>query len=165
MFGIMMKIGIIICDRYKSCDGGKCFRSVINREGAFKRYIKEESLEVVSYTTCGGCPGGNVENVVAGMKNYGAEAIHFATGVLAGYPPCLYLDTLIKLAEEKTGIPVVVGTHPMPTNYIEMHKKLNDWSNDHIEMLKKFDLIDDQEALKYDSSVPGYLENLKKELK
>ena len=160
-----MKIGIIICDRYKSCDGGKCFRSVINREGAFKRYSQEDSLEVVSYTTCGGCPGGNVENVVTGMKNYGAEAIHFATGVLAGYPPCLYLETLVKLAEEKTNLPILVGTHPMPTNYIKMHKKLEDWSEGHKKMLSKYNLVNTEESIKYDSSIPGYLPTLQQELK
>jgi hypothetical protein len=29
------RIGIIICDRYRSCAGGKSFRSLRNREGAF----------------------------------------------------------------------------------------------------------------------------------
>ena len=29
------KIGIIICDRYRRCAGGKCFRAMENREGAF----------------------------------------------------------------------------------------------------------------------------------
>ncbi|MEJ2536467.1 MAG: CGGC domain-containing protein, partial [Calditrichia bacterium] len=28
-----VKIGIIICDRYRDCAGGKCFRSLKNREG------------------------------------------------------------------------------------------------------------------------------------
>ena len=87
-----MRIGIIICDRYRFCDGGKCFRSVKNREGAFKRYSEEEPLEVVAYATCGGCPGGNVENAILGIMKNGVQAIHFATGVLAGYPPCIYLE-------------------------------------------------------------------------
>jgi hypothetical protein len=39
-----VKIGIIICDRYKGCAGGKCFRSVTNREGAFEAY-KDYDLE------------------------------------------------------------------------------------------------------------------------
>jgi predicted metal-binding protein len=160
----MMRIGIIICDRYKSCDGGKCFRSVRHREGAFRRYSKNESLEVVSYTSCGGCPGGNVENAVMGMKNYGAQAIHFATGVLAGYPPCLYLDTLKKFIEEKTGLPVVVGTHPMPTNYIKMHEILDDWSETHKRMLTEYELMVPDETVKYDSSLPDYGKNLQKEL-
>ncbi|NHJ05949.1 MAG: CGGC domain-containing protein [Candidatus Heimdallarchaeota archaeon] len=63
-----MKIGIIFCGRYKSCEGGKCFRAVRNREGAFKQYPKDEPLEVVAYTSCGGCPGGNIENSINGMK-------------------------------------------------------------------------------------------------
>lgn len=159
-----MKIGIIICDRYKTCEGGKCFRAVRNREGAFKRYSKEESLEVVSYTTCGGCPGGNVESAVMGMKKYGAQVIHFATGVLAGYPPCLYLDVLKNFIEEHTKLPVIVGTHPMPTNYIKMHEQLGDWSESHIKMLNDYDLIDSEEAVKYDSSLSSYGENLQKEL-
>ena len=29
------KIGIIICDRYRSCAGGKCLRAMRNKEGAF----------------------------------------------------------------------------------------------------------------------------------
>jgi len=31
------KIGIIICHRYHLCAGGKCFRALREREGAFKR--------------------------------------------------------------------------------------------------------------------------------
>ena len=58
---IKMKIGIIICNRYKSCAGGKCFRAMRNREGAFDIYDPAEALEIVGYTSCGGCPGGNVE--------------------------------------------------------------------------------------------------------
>jgi len=42
-----VKIGIIICDRYRSCAGGKCFRSLRNREGAFSVY-KDKDVEVVA---------------------------------------------------------------------------------------------------------------------
>lgn len=160
----MVKVGIIICDRYKACEGGKCFRAARNREGAFQRYKKEELVEVVAYTSCGGCPGGNVENSIAGMQKYGAEAIHFATGVLAGYPPCKYLDSMVKFIENKTQLPVIVGTHPMPTNYIEMHKKVGDWSEEHKIMLEKFSLITQGETLKYDSSRKEYGLELEREL-
>ncbi|NHJ85586.1 MAG: CGGC domain-containing protein [Asgard group archaeon] len=159
-----MKIGIIICGRYSSCDGAKCFRAVNNREGAFKRYPKEEPLEVVAYTSCGGCPGGNFEASICGMKKHGAEAIHFATGLLAGYPPCKYLPTHIKFVEEQTGLPVIVGTHPMPTNYITMHEKVGDWTTYHWELMKKFDLLVPEETDKYDSSKDSYVQLLKKEL-
>ena len=39
----MKKIGIIICDRYHTCAGGKCLRALRQREGAFARYGDEES--------------------------------------------------------------------------------------------------------------------------
>ena len=54
-----IKIGIIICDRYRMCAGGKCIKSLKNKEGAFSRYRKGDELELVGYTTCGGCPGGS----------------------------------------------------------------------------------------------------------
>jgi predicted metal-binding protein len=161
---IRMRIGIIICDRYRSCDGGKCFRSVRNREGAFKRYSGNEPLEVVAFTTCGGCPGGNVENRVMEIKKYGAQVIHFATGVLAGYPPCIYLDKFRKFVEERTGLPVVIGTHPMPLNYIKLHEKVGDWSETHKKLLKEYQLIDHEESIKYDSSLPTYVKKLQEEV-
>ena len=67
------KIGIIICNRYRRCAGGKCFRSLRNREGAFSRYSDRE-VEMVGYTSCDGCPGGNVEYAVDEMIGNGAEA-------------------------------------------------------------------------------------------
>jgi hypothetical protein len=41
----MTKIGIIICDRYRTCAGGKCLRALQNREGAFARYEGEQAGE------------------------------------------------------------------------------------------------------------------------
>ncbi|MCK5217487.1 MAG: CGGC domain-containing protein, partial [Methanosarcinales archaeon] len=35
-------IGIIICDRYRACGGGKCLRALHNREGAFSIYKDKE---------------------------------------------------------------------------------------------------------------------------
>jgi predicted metal-binding protein len=159
-----LKIGIIICGRYQSCDGGKCFRAVRNREGAFRRYAKDEPLEVVAYTSCGGCPGGNIENTAGGFKKYGAEAIHLATGVLAGYPPCKHLPTHVKFLEEQTQLPVIVGTHPMPTNYITMHKKVGDWTKYHLDLMEKNELMIPAEAEKYDSTKQDYGTILQKEL-
>ena len=77
----MTKIGIIICDRYRACAGGKCLRAMRNREGAFERY-EGQPIELVGYTSCGGCPGGNIEYAPAEMKKNGAQIIHLATGVL-----------------------------------------------------------------------------------
>ena len=87
-----IKIGIIICDRYRTCAGGKCFRSLRNREGAFSIY-KDVPVELVGYTTCNGCPGGNIEYTGKDMVKNGVQVINLATGFLVGYPTCPYIDT------------------------------------------------------------------------
>ncbi|MGQ1910042.1 CGGC domain-containing protein [Marinifilum sp. RC60d5] len=122
-----MKVGIFICDRYKNCAGGKCFKSMQKREGAFDIYSKDEPLEIVGYTSCGGCPGGNLEYAPEEMIKNGAEVIHFATGFVVGYPPCPYISYFKRFIEEKYKIKVVIGTHPIPQKYYITHKNLESW--------------------------------------
>jgi len=123
-----VKIGIIICDRYKTCAGGKCLRSIRERVGAFDIY-KDKDVELVGYTTCGGCPGGNIEYAPEEMKKNGAEVIHLATGMVVGYPPCPYIDHFKKFIESKYGLKVVVGTHPIPEKYYLTHSELKTWDS------------------------------------
>ncbi len=123
------KIGIIICDRYKNCAGGKCFRAMRNHEGAFSLYNNETALELVGYTTCGGCPGGNIEYAPAEMIKNGVEVIHFATGFVVGYPPCPYIKDFKNFIETNYKIPVVIGTHPIPEKYLTVHQKLGTWED------------------------------------
>ena len=122
-----MKVGVIICDRYHTCGGGKCFRSVRERAGAFARYPEGEPLEVVGFSTCAGCPGGNVEYVPEEMIKNGAEAIHLATCLVVGYPPCPYLEYFQSFISERYGVRVVVGTHPIPEKYRLVHIELESW--------------------------------------
>ncbi len=122
----MKRIGIIICDRYSTCAGGKCLRSLRNREGAFAAYEGEE-VELVGFTTCGGCPGGNVEYAPAEMKKNGADVVHLATGLVVGYPPCPRLDAFRHFIPAKYGLEVVIGTHPIPENYRATHERLGTW--------------------------------------
>lgn len=124
-----MKIGIIICHRYHNCAGGKCFKALKNREGAFSIYDKNEELELVGYTTCDGCPGGNIEYAPEEMKKNGAEVIHFATGVIVGYPPCPYLAHFKDFIKERYNLKVVIGTHPIPQKYFDMHTKMGTWNS------------------------------------
>jgi len=125
----MKKIGIIICGRYKACGGGKCLRALRERVGAFARYEKDEPVEVVGYSYCGDCPGGNVEYVPEEMKKNGAEVIHLATGLIVGYPPCPYIDTFRDFMQHRYGVKVVLGTHPIPRKYLELHTKLGTWED------------------------------------
>lgn len=120
------KIGIIICDRYRRCAGGKCFRSMRNKEGAFSRYT-DTQVELVGFTTCEGCPGGNIEYAGEEMVKNGASVIHLATGLVVGYPPCPYIDTFKAFLEKRYGIEVVIGTHPIPKKYLDMHTSLGTW--------------------------------------
>src|SRR4030042_29509 len=77
------KIGIIICDRYHRCAGGKCFRALREREGAFSLY-RDRDATLVGYATCDGCPGGNIEYAPEEMVRNGATVIHLAPGDVVG---------------------------------------------------------------------------------
>jgi predicted metal-binding protein len=123
----MTKIGIIICGRYQTCGGGKCLRSLRERVGGFARYPKDEPVELVGYSYCGGCPGGNIEYVPEEMIKNGAEVIHLATGFVVGYPPCPWIRQFKDFIETRYGVPVVVGTHPIPLKYLDVHDKLSCW--------------------------------------
>lgn len=144
-----VKIGIIICDRYRSCAGGKCFRSLRNREGAFSVY-KDKDVEVVGYTSCGGCPGGNIEYAPEEMIKNGVNVIHFATGMVVGYPPCSYISYFKKFIEEKYKIPVIIGTHPIPEKYLKVHTKLGTWDTPEWREMIKTTLTDEKTRLSYD---------------
>ncbi len=118
------KFGIIICARFQTCGAGKCLRSIRERVGAFAGYPKEIPLELVGFGQCGGCPGGNVENVPAEMISNGAEVIHLATGLVVGYPPCPNTSYFKQYIESRYSVPTVIGTHPIPLKYYETQKKL-----------------------------------------
>lgn len=145
-----MKIGIIICDRYRDCAGGKCFRSMRNREGAFDIYDIEDPLEIVGYTSCGGCPGGNIEYAPEEMIKNGAEAIHLATGLVVGYPPCPRINFFREFIKERYNIPVIIGTHPIPQKYFLIHNKLNTWKSKQWEEVIEPTLVDEQLRKAYD---------------
>ena len=153
----MVKIGIMICDRNRKCTGNKCFKSINERDGAFGEVPREETIEIVGWMTCGGCPGERLEFAPADMKKYGAEVIHLATCYLAGYPACPYIPDHINYIENVVGLPVVVGTHPMPQNYIDAHENMGDSDRDNVrEYLNK--LVEDKKASeKYDSTRPNFL--------
>ncbi len=131
----MTRIGIIICGRYRNCGGGKCFRALRERRGGFARYAADEPVEIVGYSTCGGCPGGNVEYVPEEFRKNGADVIHLATGLIVGYPPCPHLRRFKQYLETVHGLPVVVGTHPIPLKYLEAHSRLPFWSQSGMEEL------------------------------
>lgn len=145
----IVKIGIIICDRYHTCAGGKCLKSLYMREGAFKRYKEKElELELVGFTTCNGCPGGNIEYAPDEMVKNGVNVIHLATGMIVGYPPCSRINYFKKYIEGKYPVEVVLGTHPIPEKYYQEHLKLKSWDGPGWQEII-CDLIDKEDRMAY----------------
>lgn len=144
----MKKIGIIICARYQDCGGGKCFRALREHVGGFSIYPKDEELEIVGYSYCGGCPGGNIEYVPEEMKKNGAEVIHLATGLVVGYPPCPRIRHFKEFIENHYNVPVVIGTHPIPLKYLETHQKLSIWKKMNMEKIAGDLMEEDRQIMK-----------------
>jgi predicted metal-binding protein len=143
------RIGIIICNRYHTCAGGKCFRALRNREGAFKRY-QGIDVELAGYTTCDGCPGGNVEYSPEEMEKNGADVIHLATGLVVGYPPCPYIDDFCNFIGQRYGLEVIIGTHPIPQKYYLNHQAMGTWETPEWQEKIKHVLDDEKVRLSYD---------------
>jgi len=144
-----IKVGIIICDRYRTCAGGKCFRAAAAREGAFSIY-KGMDMEVAAFTTCGGCPGGNIEYAPEEMVKNGVTHVHLATGLIVGYPPCPYMEHFKKFIPEKYGLKVIIGTHPIPQKYYITHTNLNTWNSEFLKESLKPTLENESTRLRYD---------------
>ncbi len=146
---MIKKIGIIICHRYHLCGGGKCFKAIKERAGSFSIYPKDTEVELVGYSTCGGCPGGNIEYVVDEMKKNGAQAIHLATGMIVGYPPCKNIKYFHDYITKKYEIKVEYGTHPIPEKYLIEHKKLNTWNNNFWKEIIKNVMSNEKNRIEY----------------
>lgn len=122
-----------------------------NREGAFNIYDKETPLEIVGYTSCGGgCPGSNIEYAPEEMIKNGAEAIHLATDLVVGYPPCPYISYFKDFIENSYNIPVVIGTHPIPQKYFIVHDKIKTWEKKEWKDILKPTLVQEDLREKYD---------------
>lgn len=144
----MKKIGIIICGRYQNCGGGKCFRALRERKGAFSIYPIEEQVEIVGYSYCGGCPGGNIEYVPREMIKNGAQVIHLATGLVVGYPPCPRIKKFKEFIEIHYKVPVVIGTHPIPMKYYIDHEKMSFWDTMNMKEIAPELFKDTEETMK-----------------
>lgn len=142
------KIAIIICARYRDCGGGKCFRALRERHGGFSQYSSDETIEIIGYASCGGCPGGNVEYVPAEFLKNGCNVVHLATGLVVGYPPCPNIRQFKEFIEKHYGLPVVVGTHPIPLKYLEAHSRLSFWEQTNMHEIAEQLMMEGQDIMK-----------------
>ena len=111
---------------------------------------KDQEIQIAGFTTCGGCPGGNVEYAPAEMKKNGVDVIHLATGLVVGYPPCARLEAFCDFIPAKYGLDVVIGTHPIPQNYYLTHQELGTWQSDKWQSRIKHVVTNEEVRLSYD---------------
>jgi hypothetical protein len=84
------------------------------------------------------------------MKGNGAEVIHFATGLIVGYPPCPYLRHFRDFIKTSYGLEVVCGTHPIPQKYLNIHDQLGTWDDAEWQEMIQPLLVDEETRLSYD---------------
>jgi len=145
-----IRIGIIICARYRDCGGGKCFRASRERQGGFSSYAAKDQLQIVGYSSCGGCPGGNVEDVPAEFLKNAADVVHLATGLMVGYPPCPHIDHFCQFIEKHHRMKAVIGTHPIPQKYFLTHQALGTWDSPEWQKRIRHVLEDETVRSRYD---------------
>ena len=116
----MVKAVILNCDniRDKSCIGcERCLKAIREKEGEFARF---DSVELVGFLGCGGCPGVIVPRFkqfnkwIEGFDDYEVVFIGkcVVTMVESGSCPIGDLNKLKEIIESKFGKQVVFGTHP-----------------------------------------------------
>ncbi len=106
-------------------------------------------MELVGFTTCGGCPGGNIEYAPEEMQKNGADVIHLATGFVVGYPPCPHLTYFREFIPARYGIKVVIGTHPIPQKYYNIHEILETWKSPEWKETLQPTIADEKTRLSY----------------
>lgn len=111
----MKKVAVVGCGAYMDsgygCPGEwRCLKAAALGEGKF-----DESAQVAAFVTCE-CPGRTVVPTVGmamKMSEIKPDAIYLSSCLVNAKPGCPYTSAreLADILQEKTGIPVIMGTH------------------------------------------------------
>ena len=110
-----MKLGIVRCMQTEDyCPGTADFQAARLHMGAFAQV--EEEIEIVGFTSCGGCPGKKAVLRARELVKRGADAIAFASCIQKGTPigyPCPFHPKMQELVEKEVGedIRILEYTH------------------------------------------------------
>ena len=92
-----MKLAIIRCMQTEDfCPGTSDFKAIQNKTGVFEGV--EENIELIGFTSCGGCPGKRAVHRAKKMVKLGAEAISFTSCITKGTPigfACPYAEVMM----------------------------------------------------------------------
>jgi hypothetical protein len=69
--------------------------------------------------------------------------------MVVGYPPCQHIETFKAFLEKRYGVRVVVGTHPIPAKYLDMHTQLGTWKDPAWNPLVTPTMADEDTRLRY----------------
>jgi len=109
----MKRIGIIRCRQTEDmCAGNGCFKAAKECVGAFQGM---ESVEIVGFVSCGGCPGKRaVTRAKRMVEKGGAEVIVQASCITKGTPigfPCPFAEEMREAIKRKIGENVQMLTY------------------------------------------------------
>jgi predicted metal-binding protein len=112
----MARIGIITCSnctQESNCASVVCLGDMRKRRGFFKRYPKEEPLELIGIINCAGCPTiaapEKILKRVRAVAEFRLDALHLSFCLMT---LCPFRQKYIDLIKEAyPAISVVMGTH------------------------------------------------------
>ncbi len=122
----MTRIGIIRCQELaigsspRRCAGWNCFPAMREKTPYMNEY---ETIELVGFDTCGGCPGRKYDKIVERglkLKERGAEVIHLSTCMVLS---CPNKDKFAEVLKEKVGLPIKLKTHTNPENIAKFREQ------------------------------------------
>lgn len=126
----MARIGILTCSnatQEMGCSSVSCLKTMREREGGFKRYSKEEPLDLVGIINCSGCPTlagyDKLLERVRALTEFNVDAIHltYCVDVL-----CPFKAKYKSLLEENfPDIEIVIGTHESKLTPEQYRKKVH----------------------------------------
>jgi len=111
------KILIVGCKRTMDdvCIGcSRCMVGFNRREGEFSRY-RDDDAQLIGLLNCGDCPGAAIVPRLAQMNLWNKPMEEKPTKVHIG--PCIvdhcpYKEAIIDKTRSKSGVEVILGTHP-----------------------------------------------------
>jgi predicted metal-binding protein len=113
----MEKILIVGCKKAMDdvCIGcSRCIVAFNRRAGEFSQY-KDIDVQLIGLLNCGDCPGAAIVTRLAQINLWNKPLNEKVTRVHVGaciIDHCPYKDTIIDKIKAKSGVEVILGTHP-----------------------------------------------------